>query len=117
MLKSRRQAFIGQVDPVMSGFIAEHNHRRNDTLSSRQRYESFWFDKNLPVSAIAGNNPQLIALHHSWTPAEYSAMKFEELEGDDSLLSRYLKSLLGGFDKVELNLFKVAINDGVDTNG
>ncbi len=105
MLKSRGQKYIAQIDPRNSGFIAEYDHRRQDQLNAQQRYESFWFDQHLPVSAATRHGGALVALHNSWTPPAYSALGFAELANDQSLLSRYLRSLLGSMDSVDLGVF------------
>ena len=105
MLKFTGQNHIAQLDPRKSGFIAEYDYRRHDKLNARERYESFWFDQHLPVSAVSRNGGALVALHNSWTPQEYAAMGFEELANDESLLSRYLRSLLGHGASVDLRTF------------
>jgi hypothetical protein len=105
MLTSPRQRWIAQIDPRSSGYIAEYAHRRSDKLSARQRYESFWFDPHLPLSAVTDRGAAMIGLHHSWTPPEYSAMGFHELYEDQSLLSRYLRFLLGRFESDDLGIF------------
>jgi hypothetical protein len=112
MLTSPKQKYIAQIDPYTSGYIAEHTHRRREKLDARQRYESFWFDQQLPLSAVAGKGA-LVALHHSWTPAEYSALGFDELATDQSLLSRYLRSLLGDVDIAALDILKTVNAAGV----
>ncbi|MCU0500648.1 MAG: capsular polysaccharide synthesis protein [Anaerolineae bacterium] len=106
MLKTRGHKFIWQLDPGDSGFICESHHRKKAGLSARQRYEDFWFNKQLPISAASSRAGALIGLHHSWTPASYSAMGFEELAQDQSLLSRYLRYLLLNVDLSALDIFK-----------
>jgi hypothetical protein len=106
MLKSKGQKYIARIDPYKSGYIAEHAHRRWDKLGARERYESFWFDQHLPLSAASRNGGALVALHHSWTPAPYSALRLDELAKDEALLSRYLRSLLGPVASVDLSVLK-----------
>ncbi len=105
MLKFTGQHYIAQLDPRKSGFIAEYDYRRQDKLNARERYESFWFDRHLPLSAVTRHGGALVALHHSWTPPAYAAMGFAELANDQSLLSRYLASLLGGTGGVDMGIF------------
>jgi len=105
MLKYSGQKHIVQLNPRSTGYIAEYYHRREDTLSARQRYESFWFDPHLPLSAVIAQGAALVGLHHSWTPAAYSAKGFAELAVDQALLSRYLRALLGERSAVDLSLF------------
>jgi hypothetical protein len=113
MLTSKGQNYIAQIDPYKSGYIAEHAHRRRDKLSARERYESFWFDEQLPLSAASANAGALVALHHSWTPPAYAALGFAELARDQALLSRYLRSLLGPVDSVDLSAFMAGKPAGV----
>jgi hypothetical protein len=108
MLKFTGQKYIAQIDPRKSGFIAEYDHRLQDKLNARERYESFWFDQHLPLSAVTRRGGALVALHHSWTPQAYAAMGFAELANDESLLSRYLRSLLGCSAGAELEIFNRA---------
>ena len=105
MLNYSGQKHITQLDPRRSGYIAEYEHRRQETLTAKARYQSFWFDTELPLSVVTAKNAQLIGLHHSWTPQAYSAMGFDELSADQSLLSRYLRSVLGDRSAVTLTLF------------
>ncbi|MEZ5573719.1 MAG: capsular polysaccharide synthesis protein [Halioglobus sp.] len=121
MLKYSRQKYIAQLDPRGTGYIAEYDHRRQDTLTAKERYQSFWFDPHLPLSAVTAKEAALIGLHHSWTPAQYSVLGFAELAADQSLLSRYLRHLLEGYPgmrtgencAVDLTVFKAATQQQV----
>ena len=95
MLRSPWQSFIRQLDPAKTGYIAECRYRPQEQLSAQQRYAGFWFDRKLSVSEAFNGKSELVALHHSWTPASYSCMEYDELRRDDCLLSRYLVSLTG----------------------
>lgn len=105
MLRSKGQKFIRQIDPVKSGFIAEAEYRSREKLDARGRYLDFWFDRELPVAAVTGRGASVIGLHHSWTPAAYSALSFEEVAEDSSLLSRFLRLQLGQIDPERPDVF------------
>jgi len=104
MLHQPGQAWIAQLDPNDSGYIAEHGYRRRQLRQAAERYCGFWFDRELPLDAVTRQQPELVALHHSWTPPEYAALGFDELAQDQSLLSRYLRHLLGDIDPAQLTL-------------
>lgn len=112
LLKSRRQTYIAQIDPRRSGYIAERAYRRADKLTARERYISFWFDERLPVDTVSSHGGGLIALHHSWTPPEYSAKGFSELADDQSLLSRYLRTLLGPDELAHPGILETVLTGG-----
>jgi hypothetical protein len=97
-MQTRGRRFIRRLDPHKTGFIAEQGHRSQDRLDAPQRYLSFWFNRDLPDSVVTGNRGALIGLHHSWTPADYTALSLEELSADRRLLSRYLMYLLRDTD-------------------
>jgi len=110
MLNGSGQTAIAQLDPRISGFIAERDYYSGSKLTARSRYEDFWFDKSVPLSAVTCHGAALTALHHSWTPAAYSALSLSVLAEDQSLLSRYLRALLGGLNEVNLGLTSNAQN-------
>jgi hypothetical protein len=113
MFRFTRQQYIARISPISTGYIAEYVHRRDEQLSPQQRYRSFWFDEQLPVAAVYAQGGALIGLHHSWTPPAYTAKGLAELAQDQTLLSRYLRSLLGEFDRVDLSVLNLHKPEGL----
>jgi len=106
VLKTKGRHLISQINPRKSGFIAEQDYCGKEKLNAVEGYKNFWFSEKLPICVASNNGGSLIGLHHTWTPARYSAMGFEELAEDQALLSRVLKELLQHSDISAFDVFK-----------
>lgn len=84
------------LDARTTGFIAEAAHLRSPRIPARRAYERFWFEDDLPVTAVTALDPVIVGLHNSWTPSTFAALGGDDVLGGTSLLSRTLRHLLAG---------------------
>lgn len=66
----------------------------DSSLSVKEKYRLFWFEKrDLPADVMA-QNAGLIFLHNGWTPETYKSMSEDEFLATDCTLSRLLSGIL-----------------------
>jgi hypothetical protein len=87
---------LALLDARRTGYIAETAHFRSRRLSTRRKYERFWFEEDLDVGTVTALDPVIVGLHNSWTPPWFSALSESEVLGGRCLLSRTLRHLLSG---------------------
>ncbi len=98
LLASRHRREIAFLNRRKFGFIAETAKFHEAPSEPRDRYESFWFDADLPIDAVFTPRTTVIGLHHSWTPDWYTGLSTDEVLDHECLLSRVLRHVISGND-------------------
>lgn len=63
-------------------------------MTPGERYQKFWFEGAGTLRDVISPDPALVYLHHSYTPAWYSALSEEEVLAHPCLLSETLRHAL-----------------------
>ena len=77
------------------GFIAERIHGNRRIRDPQRKYVDYWFGESRRPQWPVPSQSAIIGLHHSWTPAWYTALSEAEVLDHGCLLSRTLRQALG----------------------
>jgi hypothetical protein len=93
VVRSRLAHRLAMLDPGRGGFIPETQHFGSRRMTTRQKYERFWFEDDLDPDEVASRGP-VVGLHNSWTPDWYRRLPEDAVLEQDCLLSKTLRRLL-----------------------